>query len=268
MPELQRKEAALKVPLAASGSRRPAAEKDSGQPAAERESRRPAAERVRRLIADDIVAGRLQPGTRLEEQALADRFAVSRTPVREALRQLGAAGLVEVRPRKGVVVTETDPQALTELFEALASVEYLLARLAAQRMTAVERLRLEEIHEAAAAAQEGGDRERYAALNHDFHGLIYAGARNRPLHGIAEGLRLRLLPFRSASFRAGDRMTSSLREHAAIVEAIRREDAEAAGLALRAHIDASSANALRFYLLGRAALEARRSRPEPVDMGA
>lgn len=220
---------------------------------ADRGDGRPTADRIRQALADDIVSGRLAPGVRLEEQSIADRFRVSRTPVREAFRQLDAAGLVRVRPRKGVVVTDIDIEELQELFEALASTEYMLARLAAQRMSSMERLRLEQIHEACAKAHEAGDHDRYAALNHDFHSLIYSGARNRHLQAIAENLRLRVRPFRSTSFRAGGRMESSMREHAAIVAAIAREDADAAAVALRAHIDSSSNNALRFFLRHRGA---------------
>ncbi len=215
--------------------------------------RQSSAERVRHLLAEEIVSGRLAPGTRLEEQSLADRFQVSRTPVREAVRQLDAAGLVMVRPRKGVIVTEIDVDMLQELFEALASVEYLLARFAAQRMSNMERLRLRQIHEACGVAHENRDYDTYAELNHDFHSVIYHGARNRHLHSIAEGLRLRLRPYRSTSFRTGGRMDSSMREHGEIVQAILDEDPEAAGQALRAHIDGSSANAMRYYLEHRAA---------------
>lgn len=230
-----------------------------GRARAKASVRLPTAERVRQLLADDIVSGRLAPGTRLEEQALADRFQVSRTPVREAVRQLGASGLVSIRPRKGVIVTEVDVDGLQELFEALASVEYLLARFAAQRMSTMERLRLQQIHEACGDARKEGDHARYAELNHDFHSVIYRGARNRHLHAVAEGLRLRLGPFRSTSFRAGGRMDSSMTEHAVIVKAILNEDAEAAGQALRAHIDTSSANAMRFYLQSRGAPDVTQS---------
>jgi DNA-binding GntR family transcriptional regulator len=221
---------------------------EASSPPVDGSSARPTADRIRQALADDIVSGRLAPGMRLEEQSIADRFRVSRTPVREAFRQLDAAGLVRVRPRKGVIVTDIDLEELQELFEALASTEYMLARLAARRMSSMERLRLEQIHQACARAHESADHDRYAALNHDFHSLIYAGARNRHLQAIAENLRLRVRPFRSTSFRAGGRMESSMREHGAIVEAIAREDADAAAVALRAHIDSSSNNALRYFM--------------------
>lgn len=238
----------MKAANPAHGGAGKASPSDRGDPA-----HQPSAERVRRALADEIVSGILAPGTRLEEQSLADRFEVSRTPVREAFRQLGAAGLVKIRPHKSVIVTDIDVEELQELFEALASVEYLLARFASRRMSTMERLRLQHIHDACVKAHQERDHDHYAMLNHDFHSLIYRGSRNRHLHAIAESLRLRLGPFRSTSFRAGGRMDSSIREHAAIVDAILDEDAEAAGVALRAHIDSSSVNAMRFFMQSRGA---------------
>ena len=98
---------------------------------------------VEQQIADDILSGRLAPGAKLDEQTLAARFEVSRTPVREALRQLLGTGLVESIPRRGAVVTSFGPERLSQLYEAIGELETLCARLAAQRMTAIERKELE-----------------------------------------------------------------------------------------------------------------------------
>jgi len=211
----------------------------------------PLSEQIRRALADDIVAGRLPPGMRLDEQGLAERFATSRTPIRDALRQLAATGLVEIRPRRGVAVTAIAPDAIQELFEALAAVEYHCARLAALRMSPGERHRLKELLDAGRAAAEAGDSETYVDINYAFHSLIYDGARNRSLRDIAEGLRRRLAPFRSAAFRSTDRMVSSLREHAAIVAAVLAEDGPAAGEAMQGHIGASTTTAMTFYRTSR-----------------
>jgi len=94
-------------------------------------------------IADDILSGRIAPGAKLDEQMLAERFNVSRTPVREALRQLLGTGLVESIPRRGAVVTSFGPERLSQLYETIGELETLCARLAAQRMTAIERKELE-----------------------------------------------------------------------------------------------------------------------------
>ena len=80
---------------------------------------------------------------RLDEPSICRKFGVSRTPIREALRRLSGTGLVEVTPRKGVTVVRIEVEQLNEMFEALAEFEGLCARLAAVRMTALEKRRLE-----------------------------------------------------------------------------------------------------------------------------
>jgi DNA-binding GntR family transcriptional regulator len=101
------------------------------------------AEQVRQQIADDILSGRLKPGQQLEENALAAQFNVSRTPVRDALRQLGSTGLVEVRPHRGVRVADIDVSLLEELFEAQTEVEAVCAQLTALRSNATDRRQLQ-----------------------------------------------------------------------------------------------------------------------------
>src|ERR1700723_1009480 len=103
------------------------------------------AEELRLQLADEIVRGALPPGAGLDETDIAKRFNVSRTPVREALRQLVASGLVEARAHRGAVVAQPSIQRLTGMFEAMAELEALCAGLAAERRTAAERYRLETI---------------------------------------------------------------------------------------------------------------------------
>src|SRR5471032_3512747 len=105
------------------------------------------AEELRLQLADDIVRGALPPGAALDETEIARRFNVSRTPVREALRQLVASGLVDARAHRGAVVARPSIERLTGMFEAMAELEALCAGLAAERMLAVDRHKLEAIHE-------------------------------------------------------------------------------------------------------------------------
>jgi len=101
------------------------------------------AEELRLQLADEIVRGALAPGAPLDETDIARRFNVSRTPVREALRQLAASGLVEARAHRGAVVARPSLERLNGMFEAMAELEALCAGLAAERMPAIERARLE-----------------------------------------------------------------------------------------------------------------------------
>src|SRR6202046_1773057 len=105
------------------------------------------AEELRLQLADEIVSGALAPGSALDETDIARRFSVSRTPVREALRQLAASGLVDARAQRGAVVAQPSIERLSGMFEAMAELEALCAGLAAERMMPAERYRLEAVHE-------------------------------------------------------------------------------------------------------------------------
>src|SRR5215468_9545843 len=136
------------------------------------------AEELRLQLADEIVRGVLAPGAGLDETDIARRFSVSRTPVREALRQLVASGLVEARPHRGAVVARPTIDRLTGMFEAMAELEAICAGLAAERMPAVERARLEAIHEELRVLSHAGNPERFHSVNERFHNAIYAGSQN------------------------------------------------------------------------------------------
>eukprot|EP01037_Dinobryon_pediforme_P036565 gene36565-43573_t len=124
-------------------------------------------------LADDIAAavlsGEFRPGERLDEAMLAERYGVSRTPVREALRQLASTGLIEVKPRRGATVASATPEQLETLFGAMAEIEATCARLAAMSMTPIERRRLQSLHGSMAALVAEDDRDGFAAANLTFH---------------------------------------------------------------------------------------------------
>lgn len=191
---------------------------------------------LRDALEEDIVTGRLPPGARLEETVLAARFGVSRTPIREALFQLAAAGLIAQKPRRGAVVAELGPARLMEMFEVMAELEALCARLAARRASAGDLRAIRDAHEASAAAAEAGDGDAYYYANEAFHGLIREAARNGFLIGQADALQRRLKPYRRLQLRARDRIRASFREHGAVLAAMEAGDAEAAAAVMRGHV--------------------------------
>ncbi|MGJ7531471.1 GntR family transcriptional regulator, partial [Variovorax sp. GB1P17] len=101
--------------------------------------------RVQSLISEQIISGNFPPGMRLDERLLADKFKVSRTPVREALRQLAARGLTQILPMRGVVVMQIGVKELSEILHADCELEALCARLAAESMTTMEKTELEYV---------------------------------------------------------------------------------------------------------------------------
>lgn len=194
-------------------------------------------EQLVRAIADLIIVGDLKPDDKLDEGSLAARFEVSRTPVREALRQLCAMGLVERKPNKSAVVTNVTGQFLTSMFEAMAELEAVCARLAAERMTLEERRALERMHRDLIRIVQAGQTEDYSAYNIEFHNRIYQGAHNQHILELVTQTRSRLAPFRRAQFRLTGRLSLSFQEHEAIVNAILRGEKNAAAEAAYRHVE-------------------------------
>lgn len=187
-------------------------------------------------IEERIVIGQYRPGMRLDEQVLAAEFGVSRTPVREALIQLAAAGLIEMRPRRGAIVPETGPAQLCEMFEVMAELEAMCGRLAARRISPAGMAELAAAHQACLDAREAGDPDQYYRLNEVFHHLIYAASQNAFLADQASALHRRLRPYRRLQLRVRNRMSTSFQEHQAIIDAIQAGNGEAAAESLRAHV--------------------------------
>jgi DNA-binding GntR family transcriptional regulator len=201
-----------------------------------RDSRRTLAEVLRLQLADEIVRGTLTPGATLDEIDLARRFSVSRTPVREAIRQLTASGLVEARAHRAAVVAKPSEERLNGMFEAMAELEALCAGFAAERMSSQERRKLELVHEEMRALIQTGDPQRFHEVNEAFHSTIYVGAHNTYLAEMTVTTRSRVQPFRRAQFRTLGRLAQSHTEHDRVVVAILRGERDGAARAMRAHI--------------------------------
>ena len=204
-------------------------------------------DRIRNALTDAISSGELAPGTTLDEQQLADRYGASRTPVREALRQLATSGMVEVRPRRGVIVRHVTADEVMDMFETMAELEAVCVRLATYRITPLERSRLLRIHEASEAAVEQDDIDAYDALNREFHEAIYRAAHNDFLADQAIAVRTRLNAFRRMQLRQARRLASSRAEHDAVMQAIAEGNGEEAGRRMRAHM-LNAASALDSYI--------------------
>lgn len=193
-------------------------------------------ERMREAIEEEMATGRLPPGTRLDEMELAARFGVSRTPIREALSLLAGEGLLESGPRRGLVVAQASPYRLIEMFEVMAELESMCARLAARRITEGELAALQERHEACRSAAQQQDPDGYFRANEAFHLALYAASHNAFLTEQVQTLQRRLRPYRWLQLRARNRLRRSFDEHQAIVDALRAGDTERAVTAARNHV--------------------------------
>ncbi len=211
---------------------------DTGRPQLEdaniRSAQLPA--RIVALLEQAIVSGELKGGERLEEVGLATRYGVSRTPVREALRELASRGLVEVRSRRGAVVCSRTPADLAEMFEAMAELEAGCVNLAARRANARDFARIGEAQMACHLAAGAGKVAAYALANERFHHALYDASHNRYLIEAAHRLYARLEPYRRLLLGIAERRGSSLVEHEAILEALMEGDAANAKARVKAHV--------------------------------
>ena len=189
-----------------------------------------------KVLEDEIATGALSPGTRLEEVALAERFGVSRTPIREALHLLSASGLIDLRPRRGAVVACLSLERLLQMFEVMAEMEATCARLAARRMPLEERKALEHQHLVCGKSSASGDSDYYYEENARYHTLICNGAHNSFLADEVQRLRRRLQPYRRLQLRLEGRIDASFAEHTGITEAIVAGEEEQAAEVMRQHV--------------------------------
>jgi DNA-binding GntR family transcriptional regulator len=191
---------------------------------------------LRDVIENDIVAGRFAPGERLDEVSLAERYGVSRTPIREALHALAASGLLEVRPHRGTIVVEVSPERLFEMFEIMGEMEAMCARRAARRMTEAEYHEMDIAHAACGAAAQREDSDQYYYENERFHFCIYEGSHNGFLAEQCKALHRRLQPYRRLQLRVRNRMATSYREHGEIAAAIKAGKGDEAAELIRQHV--------------------------------
>ena len=197
----------------------------------------PNAVRIREALENAIVDGRFPPGARLDPAALAREFDCSRTPIREALQQLEASGLVRVAAKRGTFVSEWSVAELAERFEVMAELEAMCARLAARRITAAGLAALEAAHEDCRRRAEAGDIDAYYAANSEFHACIYRATHNAFLEREASRLHAVLQPYRRMQLQVRNRMARSFAEHDAVIAAILAGDAKTAEAEMRAHME-------------------------------
>ncbi len=194
----------------------------------------------------EIVSGQLRPGERLDELSLATRFDVSRTPIREALLQLTSMGLVEMRPRRGAVVASIGLKDLLDMFEVMAELEGMCARLAARRISDPECVKMHNIHIESKRAVADHDYDAYYACNVRFHETLYAASRNTYLAEQTMALRNRLAPYRRSQLHQLDRLAGSYGEHGNILKAIENRDAEQVEELMKQHLSAQGGSVQDF----------------------
>jgi len=201
---------------------------------------------IRATLEEEIESGKLPPGAVLDERALAARFEVSRTPVREALQQLAARELVRVAPRQGVTVARLSIGKVRAMLEFIAELEALAARLAARRVDDGLRQRLDEALTRGQEAAVTGGAAEYSVTNTLFHEVIYAGSRNEYLAEQIRHARRRIQRYRVKDFQNKQQIARSLQDHLKIARAIQSGDEAGAWQAMHLHVPVGSSGFSEF----------------------
>tara|TARA_R110002110_G_scaffold50083_7_gene148534 strand:- start:4225 stop:4908 length:684 start_codon:yes stop_codon:yes gene_type:complete len=195
----------------------------------------------RRLL-EEIRQGALPPGARLRETELAERLGISRTPIREAIRQLEADGLVAHIPRQGATIRVLDYSEVMELYEMRTVLEGTAARLAARAASNIELEELASLNAELAAAKDS--RTAYD-LNRQFHMTLLDAAKNRYLTKSVNALQKTLLILGPTTLALADRASGAVQEHGEVLTALKARDGSRAEAAMRAHIEAAHRVRLR-----------------------
>lgn len=190
------------------------------------------AERLRQRI----FAHELPPGTWIDEQAIAEDYGISRTPLREALKVLASEGLVTLKPRRGCYVTEISEQDLDEIYPLMALLEGRCAFEATQKAKAEDIDRLQRIHDDLERHAASGDIERFFEANQEFHRVVQSVADNRWMMQMILDLRKVLKLTRLTSLTVEGRPQQALEEHRMILAAIKARDASSAEAMMHRHL--------------------------------
>ena len=190
-----------------------------------------------------IENGALRPGDRLLETDLAQRFGVSRTPIREVIRRLEADGLVAHKPRVGAMIRVLAQQEIVELYEMRIVLEATAAQMAAKHASKAEIHTLKNLN--AQMMQVATDPYKVAMLNRKFHGCILSAARNRFLAQSHNSLSNALVLLGKTTLESSERVKDVVSQHDAIVEALKSGQPKTADKLMRAHMEASLEHRLK-----------------------
>jgi len=220
-------------------------------------------------LRDGILHGRYREGEPLRQDALADELGVSRIPIREALRQLEAEGLVALSPHRGAIVSSLSLEEIEEVFDIRATLEPELLRRALPRLTPQQLDQVDDVLDRYEQALRSGDVAQWGELNWQFHSSLYAPAGRPVTMGLLQRLHQQSDRYLRMQLALTHGETRANEEHRAIAAAARRGDAKRASALLREHIAGASRSLLAFLHDRRRAerVEHGGGRPRPAPNG-
>ena len=194
------------------------------------------------ILREDILNGKYIEGEKLVEAKLAEDLGVSRTPVREALKQLELDGIVENIPNRGVVVLGVSMQDIEDIFEIRYAIEGISAKWAVDRITEEELAALKESYELMEFYTFKNDLIKFAEINTRFHEIIYKATKSRFLEQVLKDFQYYMKKVRIKSLQVEGRMEDSLKEHKEVLDAFVARDKDWAERALTLHVKNSKKN--------------------------
>lgn len=183
-------------------------------------------ERIVDFVKEAILKGRLKPGERVPEPELAEVFGISRTPVREAFRQLESEGFITFTPRKGAVVSPITDKDVKEFYAIKGMLEGYAAKMACCKLSDEDIKRMEDLNLQMAKCAEKNDAKNFFKLDNQFHDVFLKICGNDKLYNLIHTLVQQFERFRRTSLSLPGRMQSSVNQHADIVEAFKKRDVD------------------------------------------
>ena len=205
---------------------------EATQPIARRSLHDQLVDRLRELITE----GQLRPGTKVPEKQLCERFGVSRTPLREALKVLAAEGLVTLTPNRGATVRRLTVDELADVFPVMGALEALAGEIACQHVTDGELRRIRQLHEAMVAHWQAGELQPYFRCNRQIHDAILEATRNPTLQATHRALASRILGARYVANLTPERWRRAVDEHEAMLDALQHRDGPRLAVILKQHL--------------------------------
>lgn len=212
-------------------------------------------------LRDMIVEGELSPGERVPEKMLSERFGVSRTPLREALKVLASEGLLDLLPNRGATVSRLTAADLDELFPVMGALEALAGELACDRITEEEIAQLRALHYQMVLHHTRGELPEYFSLNQRIHELIMDAARNPTLARQYRGLSSQVRRARYLANMSKTRWAQAVQEHEEILEALAARDGTRLAEVLKRHLQNKCETVKESFLTGHATASDAQTRP-------
>jgi DNA-binding GntR family transcriptional regulator len=184
-------------------------------------------EKIVETVRNAIVNGQIPAGARVAEPELADRFGISRTPIREAFRQLESEGFITVIPRKGAIVASLSAKDISDFYDLKMVLEGYAARCAAKVLTEKELAKMEAVNRQMETASTKKDLRKVLSLHNEFHEIFLKSCGNEKLYSIVQNMVMQFQRFRLILAMRG-KLEGSIRQHREIIEAFRKQDADLA----------------------------------------